>query len=104
MLAEHPVEMVMENSQWLVGQIDLLIDTPEGWILIDHKASMKSEDSFPDLAAGYRGQLATYQCTVDTATNHKVIESWLYLPVSGKAIKVEINCNNAATSLLAAVR
>ena len=43
MLAEHPIEMVMDNGQWVVGQIDLLIDTPEGWILIDHKASMKPE-------------------------------------------------------------
>lgn len=91
MLAEHPVEMVMENGQWVVGQIDLLIDTPEGWILIDHKASMKTEDSFPDLAAGYSGQLGMYRHAVESATNRKVIESWLYLPVSGKAIKVEIN-------------
>jgi len=91
MLAEHPVEMVMENGQWVVGQIDLLIDTSEGWVLIDHKASMKAEESFPDLAAGYSGQLATYRCAVESATYRKVFDSWLYLPVSGKAIKVDMN-------------
>ncbi len=91
MLAEHPIEMVMENGQWVVGQIDLLIDTPDGWILIDHKASMKQEDSFPELANGYSGQLSLYRQAVESASERKVIESWLYLPVSGKAIRVEIN-------------
>jgi ATP-dependent exoDNAse (exonuclease V) beta subunit len=91
MLAEHPVEMVMENGQWVVGQIDLLIDTPEGWVLIDHKASMKAEESFPELAAGYSGQLGMYRQALESATSKKVIESWLYLPILGKVIRVKSN-------------
>ena len=88
MLAEYPIEMVKDNGQWVVGQIDLLIDTPSGWILIDHKASMKTEDSFPDLVTSYSGQLEMYCAAVEAATSRKVIERWLYLPVSGKSIQV----------------
>ena len=91
MLAEYPIEMVNENEQWVNGQIDMLIDTPEGWILIDHKASKKSEESFQDLASTYSGQLAMYCKAIEAATNKKVLERWLYLPILGKSIKVEEN-------------
>lgn len=88
MLAEQPVEMVMDNGQRVAGQADLLIDTPDGWILIDHKASMKTEESFPELAAGYSGQLAMYREAIEKATAKRVIECWLYLPILSKIIRV----------------
>ncbi len=89
MLSEHPVEMVTQNGQWIVGQIDLLIDTPDGWVLIDHKASTKIEESFPELANNYSGQLAMYRTSIEQSTIRKTIASWLYLPILGKAIKVD---------------
>ncbi len=88
MLAEHPVEMVMENGQWVVGQIDLLIDTPEGWVLIDHKASTKAEESFPALARAYSGQLNMYKSAI-SASGTPVTEAWLYVPLKSKAIKIQ---------------
>lgn len=90
MLAEHPVEMVMENGQWVVGQIDLLIDTPDGWVLIDHKASMKPEETYPDLVMTYSGQLNMYNSAL-RAGQSIVREIWLYIPIQGKAIQLKYN-------------
>lgn len=88
MLAEHPVEMVMDNGQWVVGQIDLLIDTPEGWVLIDHKASMKDEESFSELAQTYSGQLNMYKKAI-SVSGTPVTEAWLYVPLKSKAINIK---------------
>jgi len=90
LLPEHSVEMVTPNGQYLVGQIDLLIDLPQGWILIDHKASTKSEAALSNLANSYSGQLNAYITAIEASTNRDVAETWLYFPIAGKAARVEL--------------
>ena len=34
---EWPVTMVLDNGQRMNGWIDVLVDTEEGWVIIDHK-------------------------------------------------------------------
>lgn len=89
-LVEHPVEMVMENGQWVIGQVDMLLDTPDGLVLIDHKASTKPDEAFPDLAASYSGQLAMYGKAIEAATQRRVKEYWLNLPLKNKLIRIDL--------------
>lgn len=91
MLAEHPIEMVLENGQWVAGQIDLLIDSPDGWVLVDHKASMWDEDDLSYLTTSYSGQLAMYWSAIQSATGRGVKEQWLHLPLKNKAVRVELS-------------
>jgi len=53
--AEYPVQAVLANGQWLNGRIDLLLDTPTGWVLIDHKASPFGPELWDRLAAKHGG-------------------------------------------------
>ena len=72
------------------GQIDLLIDTPEGWVLIDHKANPRGHGAWNEVAERYSGQLKLYKDAVERATSRPVTEMWLYFPVAAGAISVRL--------------
>ena len=86
--AEYPVQAVLTNGQWLNGRIDLLLETPAGWVLIDHKASPFGPDRWDRLAAEHGGQVFSYADAVHRATGREVSECWLYLPVAGGGVKL----------------
>lgn len=88
-MAEVPVYANMPNRQQLNGRIDLLLETVDGYVLIDHKSSPLSSDQWPQLAERYAGQLDAYAEAVAQATGKPVLERWLYLPVAAGVIKVE---------------
>ena len=83
---EIPVEALRDNGQVLKGQVDLLLDTPNGWILIDHKANPRAGDAWEETAQRYSGQLKLYKDAIERATSRRVVETWLYFPVAAGAI------------------
>lgn len=87
-LPEVSIESVLGNGQVLRGQIDLLLQTDAGWILIDHKSNPGGLPGAQELARGFSGQLHAYSEAVKAATGKPVVEVWLYLPVAGGAIRV----------------
>jgi ATP-dependent exoDNAse (exonuclease V) beta subunit len=87
-LAEVPVKVVLPNGQIMNGRIDLLLDTPKGWVLIDHKSSPMGADLWDDLASAYAGQLAAYAQAIEISSGRKVLEQWLFLPVAGQMVAV----------------
>lgn len=86
--AEYPVQQVLENGQVMLGRIDLLLNTTDGWVVVDHKSAPLDEDRWHDLAAEHAAQLRAYGRGVEAATGRKVIEHWLFLPVAGGAVRV----------------
>jgi ATP-dependent helicase/nuclease subunit A len=78
----------MVTGQILQGWIDLLVETPDGFVIIDHKSSMGSAKRMQEIAAAYSGQLDAYASAVEGATGKKVLEKWLFLPVIAMAICV----------------
>lgn len=85
-LAEYPVQCVLESGQVLNGRIDLLLDTGDGWVLIDHKSTQLAAEHWDQLASDYGAQLEAYRDAIVLASNRPVRESWLYLPVAGGAV------------------
>lgn len=86
--AEIPTMMQMPTGQVLQGRIDLLLKVKDGWILIDHKSSPSGADRWDVIAQQYAGQLATYKEAIERASGSQVLESWLFLPVAGTAIRI----------------
>lgn len=74
------------DGQILQGWIDLLVETPDGFVIIDHKSSMGSANRLQEIAEAYSGQLDGYARAVEAATGKKVLEKWLFLPVIGMVI------------------
>ncbi|HPH06883.1 MAG TPA: UvrD-helicase domain-containing protein [Methylotenera sp.] len=86
--AEVPTEMKMPNGQILHGRIDLLLKVNNGWILIDHKSNPGGSDRWDSVAQENIGQLAAYKDAVECACGEKVLESWLFLPISAIVLKL----------------
>lgn len=86
---EVPVEVALEDGRRLRGQIDFLVDAPEGWVLIDHKANPRGAARDDALVQKHGLQLESYADALVRATSRPVIEKWLFLPVAAQAVQVE---------------
>lgn len=88
--AELAIQSIMQNGQVMNGRIDLLLELDEGWILIDHKSSQLASAHWKNLAEEYSGQLQAYADAIQRASGKPVLESWLYLPVAGGAVRLGV--------------
>ena len=89
-LAEWPVTAVMDNGQTLSGWIDLLLETEDGWVVIDHKSFPGGRGDWADKAVGYSGQLDAYRRAVETATGRPVVSQWIHFSVGGGLVEVKL--------------
>lgn len=88
-LVEIPIEANGPEGTRVRGRIDLLVETPEGWILVDHKANPGGSDRNEDLAQEHGPQLASYAQALLDATGKTIVEQWLYLPVAARALRLK---------------
>jgi len=72
----------------LHGRIDLLLETKDGWVLLDHKANPAPKDRWDQVAVEHGGQLSIYADALARATDRSVIESWIIFPVAAGAIQI----------------
>ena len=86
-LVEHPVTLVRDNGQVLRGWIDLLLETEQGWIVIDHKSSPRPRSEWAREARDYSGQLAAYASAIRGA-GLECAGCWVHFPVSGGLVEV----------------
>jgi ATP-dependent helicase/nuclease subunit A len=87
--AEVPVEVKLSSGEVVRGQIDLLVKTTPGWVLVDHKSNPRGSSADDDIASAYGAQLDAYAGAVEEATGEPVVERWLFLPVAGRAARLE---------------
>ncbi len=89
-LTEWPVRWRQANGRVLSGDIDLLVDLGEGWLLLDHKSfhlDTKTRDVF---LRKWAGQLDAYRAAVERASGKPVLECWVHLPVRSEVVRLEI--------------
>lgn len=86
---EVPIEANRPDGTRIRGRIDLLVQSPKGWVLVDHKSNPGGSDRNEELAFDYGPQLAAYAEALSTATGEPVVEQWLYLPVGARALRVQ---------------
>ncbi|MDR6739131.1 ATP-dependent exoDNAse (exonuclease V) beta subunit [Herbaspirillum sp. 1173] len=85
---EVPIEANRPDGTRVRGRIDLLVQSPKGWILLDHKSNPGGADRNEQLAVEHGPQLAVYAEALIAATGISVAEQWLYLPVAGRALRL----------------
>jgi ATP-dependent exoDNAse (exonuclease V) beta subunit len=90
-LPEWPLTLVLDNGQRMHGWIDLLLETPEGYIIIDHKSFPGGRRDWSQKALSYSGQLAAYREAVLKATQRPVISQWIHFSVGGGLVEVVFN-------------
>lgn len=89
LLAEYPIYYSNEHGQVISGWIDLLVETAEGFVLIDHKASPRARSQWGEITLGYSGQLEAYADGILNATGRPVVSRWIHFGVTGGLIGIE---------------
>lgn len=85
---EVPIEADGPNGTRIRGRIDLLVDAPDGWILLDHKSNPGGAARDEDLVAEHGPQLESYGHALLAATGKPVGQRWLYLPVAARTVRL----------------
>ncbi len=88
LFVEYPIQFINKHGQEIKGWIDLLLETAEGWVIIDHKSSPKARSEWNDTALGYSGQLATYRNALEAASDKPVLSTWIHFAITGGLIEV----------------
>ncbi|MBB5021357.1 UvrD-helicase domain-containing protein [Desulfurispira natronophila] len=83
---EWPIFLRNEHHQTMQGWIDMLLELPEGYVIIDHKSYPGHQTT--EKAREFAPQLQAYAEAVTKATGKPVLSTLLHLPVSGCVVRV----------------
>ena len=78
---------MVSEGQHMQGWIDLLIETPDRFIVIDHKSY--SGGALEKKASEFGHQLYLYRAAISAAYPSKDIETLIHFPLLGKVYRVE---------------
>jgi len=94
-LTEVPLSGSVETAsgpRTLIGYADLVLDTPDGLVLVDHKCYPPEDEALlRQNAEGYAPQLLSYATLLEMATGRKVIATLIHFPLAGSVIEVEVD-------------
>lgn len=86
-LREVPIGWRTRGNQYMEGWIDLLIELPQGFVLMDHK-SYPGEDPAEHIRKENLGQMETYSRALLEVTGKPVVETLIHLPALGKVYRI----------------
>lgn len=89
---EVPVEATFgapDGTRNARGVIDLLIETPDGYVLIDHKTFPAAvEAAWRKKCLAFAPQLVGYRWLLEALGGKRVLEAWIHLPVGGGMVEI----------------
>ena len=85
---EVPMTYHDENGTLYQGFIDMLLELPDGYVIIDHKTHPMAHDA-QDYAADCAGQLRLYRKAVEAATGKPVRQTIIHFPNLGMCFEVK---------------
>lgn len=80
---EYPIRHRIENGTLIEGTADLVLETPDGLVLIDHKTYPGGHQQCLEKTREFTGQLNAYAQALHLATGTPVIETHIHYPTSG---------------------
>jgi len=87
---EVPIAAVVASptgARRIAGTIDLLLDVPEGVVLIDHKSYPGARETWAAKAAEFAPQFAVYAEGLRLA-GKSVVEQWVNFTIAGAAVRL----------------
>jgi ATP-dependent helicase/nuclease subunit A len=80
----------------LHGAGDLVLETPNGYVIIDHKTFPGGESALIEKARSFAAQLVAYRTALEKATATPVLSTWIHFPISGYLVRVAVNGSSEA--------
>lgn len=84
---EQSVAWRNADLQLMEGWIDLLLETPAGYVLVDHK-SYPGKDPVGHIKDKYIGQMRGYAEAIESITGRPVVETLIHMPALGKMFRI----------------
>ena len=72
------------------GTVDLVLETSDGFLLIDHKTFPGGVDDLTQKAKSFAAQMVAYRAAIETATGTPVLGTWIHFPISGYLVNVAV--------------
>jgi ATP-dependent exoDNAse (exonuclease V) beta subunit len=69
------------------GAIDLLLETPSGYVIVDHKSFPGRASEWEERALGYAPQLMTYARAVEMAGDN-VVGTFVHFTIGGGVVEI----------------
>jgi ATP-dependent helicase/nuclease subunit A len=88
-LVECPFHYHNEQGQLVSGFIDLLLETSDGWVIIDHKTYPGASTDWSAKAQSYSGQIRAYAAALK-ATDRQVASAWIHFAVGGGMLELKL--------------
>lgn len=89
-LVEVPFAFRNPAGQSVQGFIDLLLETAQGWVVIDYKSFQGNKTDWETKALSYSGQLDCYRHAL-AAMNMKMDSLWIYFALGGGLVLVDVS-------------
>lgn len=86
-LVEVPFEYFNEAGQRIAGFMDLLLETPTGWIVVDHKSFPGVRKDWAAKALSYSGQLKLYRDALQSS-GRQCAGLWIHFAVGGGMVEI----------------
>ena len=86
---EVPVSLRRNDGRVIKGFVDVLAETAEGWLVIDHKSSPSPRSAWPDEALRYAGQLGAYRDAL-LGAGRDVAGCYVHFAVTGGLVRIDI--------------
>ena len=86
---EVPVSLRRNDGRVVRGFVDVLAQTAEGWLVIDHKSSPSPRSAWPDEASRYAGQLGAYRDAL-LGAGRDVAGCYIHFAVTGGLVRIDI--------------
>jgi hypothetical protein len=83
---EWPVMLRLPEGTVLRGTADLVLETSDGFVLVDHKLIKSGLAEAVEKARGFAGQLRSYAEATTAATGKPCLASFVYLPAHGALV------------------
>jgi ATP-dependent exoDNAse (exonuclease V) beta subunit len=83
---EYPIAGRLQNRR-IKGTIDLLLELPDGFVIIDHKSFPGAPEDWLDRVASHLPQLSIYKNLIETATDKQVLATYIYMAIGGVIIR-----------------
>jgi ATP-dependent exoDNAse (exonuclease V) beta subunit len=86
---EWPISHSLDSGSIVRGSADLVLETSNGFLVIDHKSFPGSDTEGVERALTFVDQLRMYGEAISAATNRKKLGSYVHLPLLGLVIVME---------------
>ena len=80
---ELPFSHPQANGTIIEGNADLVLETDEGYVIIDHKTFPGGREQCIQKAEGFTGQIGAYAEALTAATNKPILATYIHFPISG---------------------